>query len=315
MVDPTDPNATVQQNGDGAPLVSQTNALATRGLARVAAAEAALAALLAEPAEDGSDGGELIHDYRVALRRLRSVLRPLGFAFGKRKTKALADQLREIANLTGELRDEEVLRETLADLDLEAATRAAVNDWMVGRTRREKGLRARVLRQMRGNTDAPKGIREVLRRIVTLLTAQPKHMLADASIADAATKETRHTIDKRTDAASPSDVESMHRLRIAYKRMRYTLELVDGFVDFEAAPAEKLATKLQKHLGKLHDLDEALLRMSRARGLPSAARERVLHVLKKTRSKAERKAWEEAREARATMAAFYERNVDDPPTK
>lgn len=311
MTEPTDPDSSAQANGGRAPLMSQTSELATRGLARVAEAEATLAALLSEPARDGGDGGELLHDYRVALRRLRSVLRPLGFAFGKRKTTALADQLREIANLTGELRDEEVLRETLAALDLDVVTRAVINEWMVGRTRREKGLRARVLKQIRSDADAPKGIREVLRRITTLLTAPPKHALADASIAEAATKETQHTVDKRTDAASPSDVESMHRLRIAYKRMRYTLELVNGFVEFDAAPAEKLATKLQKHLGKLHDLDEALLRMSRARGLPSVPRERVLHLLKKARTKAERKAWEEAREARASLAALH--GGDEPP--
>jgi CHAD domain-containing protein len=309
MVDPTDPRPVSAANGDGATL-NQANELATRGLARVAAAEAALAALLAEATHDS--GGELIHDYRVALRRLRSVLRPLGFAFGNRKTRALADQLREIANLTGELRDEEVLRETLCDLDLDDATRAGVSAWMVGRTRREKGLRARVLRQIRLNVDARGGIREVLRRVVTLLTAEPKHSLAETSIAEGAIEETLLAIDKRTHAADPSDVESMHRLRIGYKRLRYTLELVHGFVVFEAAPAEKLATKLQKHLGKLHDLDEALLRMSRARGLPAAARERVLHVLKKTRSKAERRAWEEAREAQTAVAALRKHQTDGP---
>lgn len=273
-----------------------------RALERVTGAEAALATLL-EPGE-GADQAELIHDYRVALRRLRSVLKPVGLAYGKKKARALADELREIANVTGELRDEEVLRETLMDLELEAPTKEALERWMAGRTRREAGLRARVTRQIRAHADERGGIRDVLARTRELLSRPAKHDLAPVVLAEAAVVATLDAIEERTQKASPHDVDAMHRLRIGYKRLRYTLELVEGLFAFDAAGGAKLAAKQQKLLGKLHDLDEAIVRIGRARGLPHAARERVLAALKKARHKCERKAWNEAEEAGRTITAW-----------
>jgi CHAD domain-containing protein len=278
------------------------NVVGERALQRVAEAEKALSTLL-DP-DEHADQAELIHDYRVALRRLRSVLKPVGLAFGKKKARALADELREIANVTGDLRDEEVLRETLAGLDLEAPTTEALGRWMAGRTRREAGLRARVTRQIRAHADEARGLRDVLARARKLLTAPPKHTLAPDALADAAVEATLTAIEERTAAASPNDVDSMHRLRIGYKRLRYTLELVEGLFDFDAAGGAKLAAKQQKLLGKLHDLDEAIVRIGRARGLHHAARERVLAALKKARNKCERKAWHEAEGAGESITAW-----------
>jgi CHAD domain-containing protein len=239
------------------------NVIGERALARVVGAETALGTLL-EPGE-GADQAELIHDYRVALRRLRSVLKPVGLAYGKKKARALADELREIANVTGELRDEEVLRDTLANLELEGPATEALGRWMAGRTRREAGLRARVTRQIRRHADESGGIRDVLARTRALLTRPAKHDLEPATLATAAVEATLKAIEERTQAASPDDVDAMHRLRIGYKRLRYTLELVEGLFAFEASTGGKLAAKQQKFLGKLHDLDEAIVRVGRAR--------------------------------------------------
>ncbi|MBL8742206.1 MAG: CHAD domain-containing protein, partial [Myxococcales bacterium] len=257
------------------------NPIADRVLERVAEAEVALATLL-DPGEN-ADTAELIHDYRVALRRLRSVLKPIGLCYGKKKARALADELREIANDTGELRDEEVLRETLAELELDGGAKEALGRWMLGRTRREAGLRARVTRHVRARADMPGGIRDVLERTRLLLSGPPKHELAPTALSIAAVEATLDTVIERTQAARPEDVDAMHRLRIGYKRLRYTLELVAGFFDFDAASGAKLAAKQQKLLGRLHDLDEAIVRIGRARGLPHASRERVLAALKKAR--------------------------------
>ncbi len=278
------------------------NPIAERALERVTEAESALATLLA-PGQ-GADQAELIHDYRVALRRLRSVLKPVGLAYGKKKARGLASELREIANVTGDLRDEEVLRETLADLDLEPSSKEALGRWMAGRTRREAGMRARVTRQIRHHADEGGGIRDVLARTRDLVARPPKHDISPAVLAEAAVEATLGAIEERTAAASPHDVDAMHRLRIGYKRLRYTLELVEGLFAFDAPSGAKLAAKQQKLLGKLHDLDEAIVRIGRARGLPHHARERVLSALKKARQKCERKAWHEVSQAVETIAGW-----------
>src|SRR4051794_38610615 len=81
----------------------------------VLVAEARAASLRVEALEPRSEAAdpEAIHDFRVAIRRLRSVLRPVRPVYGRRRMRALAEGLKRVADATGTLRDEEVLRETL----------------------------------------------------------------------------------------------------------------------------------------------------------------------------------------------------------
>jgi CHAD domain-containing protein len=240
-----------------------------RARALVDDAEARLGDLLA----GAEHAAEAIHDFRVALRRLRSALRPLGLLYGKAFAKRSAEALKGIADLTGELRDEEVLRETLTELDAGAA-RGALDAWMLGRARRENGLRGRVLRRLierRVEIDATLGtIRAQIER-------GPTTPLDDARFAEVAMGKAVDKLTARAKEARADDVASMHKVRIAAKRLRYTAELVeelDGARDVRRVM--KHATRLQKHYGRLHDLDEALMRMGRAWGLAPSARSAVL---------------------------------------
>ncbi len=257
-------------------------------------AQAAHRALVAGAPAPGADSGELIHDYRVALRRLRSAMRMLRGSFGKRRIRALSDALRGAALLTSELRDEEVLRETLLELELGGEDGAALARWMEGRARRERGMRHRVLRSLEGEHATPHAIAPLLSELAELLTQAPQHELGDAAIAHTAVAQALGAIAERTLAASVDHSESMHRLRIAYKRLRYTLEVAGAFVAGDRERALKIATKMQKQLGRLHDLDEALLRMDRARGLPRQARLAVHAKLAKARASCAQKCLEAA---------------------
>jgi hypothetical protein len=79
------------------------------------------------------EGDEAVHDFRVALRRLRTLLRPARWIYGKKRVRRIADGLRAFAATTGELRDQEVLRETLGALALGDDVRAAVEAWLARR--------------------------------------------------------------------------------------------------------------------------------------------------------------------------------------
>jgi CHAD domain-containing protein len=221
------------------------------------------------------DDAEAIHDFRVALRRLRSCLRPLGLAWGRRKTEAISDEIAAIAARTNDLRDEEVLRETLAELAIPGEARAALARWMVGRARREDGLRARVLRGLK-RTGA---LHETLDAVRARLDKPPKHEMDPASLAREALDRAMHRVADRSRGAASRDGPSMHRLRIAVKRLRYTAELMDGFCDADFARIEKHTAKLQKRLGHLNDLDQARQRMTRALGLARPARFAVLAAI------------------------------------
>jgi CHAD domain-containing protein len=96
----------------------------------------------------------------------------------------------------------------------------------------------------------------------------------------------------------------MHTLRIRVKRLRYAIELL--FAAGEATDkALKAAQKLQKRLGELHDVDEAQVRMGRARGLPTQTREAVGRELVRLRASVARKAVREL----ANLVPALEREV------
>src|SRR6185369_10590775 len=73
---------------------------------------------------------EAIHDYRVALRRLRTALRPARKAYGKKRLRRSEDELRAHARAAGLVRDEEVLHETLARAALLPTWRREADAWL-----------------------------------------------------------------------------------------------------------------------------------------------------------------------------------------
>ncbi len=59
-------------------------------------------------------------------------------------------------------------------------------------------------------------------------------------------------------ASKPKDTEALHDMRIAAKRVRYLLELMEPCLGEPAAKGAKRAKKLQSLLGEIHDCDELL---------------------------------------------------------
>jgi hypothetical protein len=61
----------------------------------------------------------------------------------------------------------------------------------------------------------------------------------------------------------PRNVEALHDMRIAAKRLRYVLELTSPVFGEPAEKAAKRAKKLQDLLGEIHDCDETVPRVER----------------------------------------------------
>lgn len=59
-------------------------------------------------------------------------------------------------------------------------------------------------------------------------------------------------------ASKPNDTEALHDMRIAAKRVRYLLELMEPCLGKPAAKGAKRAKQLQSLLGEIHDCDELL---------------------------------------------------------
>lgn len=62
-------------------------------------------------------------------------------------------------------------------------------------------------------------------------------------------------LDLADASRDPENIEALHDLRIAAKRLRYTLEIFLPTLDSEAGPLLKTVTRIQEELGVIHDLD------------------------------------------------------------
>lgn len=62
----------------------------------------------------------------------------------------------------------------------------------------------------------------------------------------------------KTATADPQEVEALHDMRIAAKRVRYVLELASPVLGPKAGRGMKAAKELQDLLGEIHDCDDLL---------------------------------------------------------
>ena len=72
-------------------------------------------------------------------------------------------------------------------------------------------------------------------------------------------------------ALDPEEVEALHDMRIAAKRLRYVLELAKPALGPSAAGGARTAKKLQDLLGRIHDCDVMLPRARQHEAVEVAA--------------------------------------------
>ena len=257
--------ATTPSRRTAAPFVGRT----LRGLAREL--EATIPRV-----KSGADD-EAIHDMRVAIRRLRVLLKLARKVFGRFHTNAVRATLTRVHRASGTLRDEEVLRETLADLHVQDA---AFKRWLDLRRVREARLRRVVVVEIdRGALARPIALLRAL-----LLLPVPKSVPLEPFSLRCAER-ARKGVEKLRNVAT-SDALGLHELRIAYKGLRYTTELLGPVLPADVAAHAAPAARFQKRLGLIHDLDMAAGAIQRARTLPPRTRAQVLAALHAARRSA-----------------------------
>jgi len=229
-------------------------------LGYLAAASAASDRLAAGEAGSGADPAAL-HDFRVAIRRLRSTLRAyrpvLGDAIRRRDERAL----RALTRATGAGRDAEVGRDWLvaeraqldggarevADrliADLEADTRAGYESARAAVNADFRGLEKRLRRRLR-----------CLARLGTSADGDgPGTVRSFAGAFDRILPAFAGALDEALDAVgSVRDRREAHRARIRGKRVRYLLEPLVDEVPGAAELVDRLEG-LQDAVGDLRDL-------------------------------------------------------------
>jgi len=221
---------------------------------------------------------EAVHDLRVALRRLRTLLRLARPVFGRFHTDAVRGAFAALQTSTGNLRDEEALVETLDALSFD---HAPLHEWRRRRLARERRLRqSLVSRLRRGELDQARALLHAL----LVLPVRPDRDPSLRIFARRVVRKARRGVESRRDAPT-DDAVLLHDLRIAYKKLRYAVEIFSEALPTDLAAMAEPAARFQKRLGDLHDLDVAIAALGRARGLASESRAHVIAALREARAK------------------------------
>jgi CHAD domain-containing protein len=220
---------------------------------------------------------EAVHDIRVAIRRMRTLLKMSRGLFGRWHTDVVRRAFAEVMKATGELRDEEVLEETLAG----AAEGPAYAAWLKRRKSREGRLRRAVITRItRGDLDRAR----LMLKALLVFPVEPERNMELARFARRTVERARRRVESRRDAQI-ADVAGMHDLRIAYKELRYSIELLADALPIDARAQLEPATVFQKRLGELHDVDVARVVIENDRTLSDATRHEALTFLTALREK------------------------------
>lgn len=218
-----------------------------------------------------------VHDLRVALRRMRTVLEIGRDVLGPFHADEVRRALRDVQRATGDLRDEEVLLALVASLGVEGAD---VTAWLDGRHRRERRLRGALVRLLQS------GALGEGRHLLSALLAfriRPSRDKRAHKYARRAVERARREVERRR-GARPDDPEALHELRIAYKRLRYTVETFTDVLPEDLATLAHGAARMQSRLGDLHDVDVAIACIRRARALTDESRAELLAALGRERA-------------------------------
>lgn len=224
---------------------------------------------------------EALHDFRVAIRRLRSTVRawsaPLEGSITKKQRRALKD----LQRATGAGRDAEVLVEWLEAARPELNTRHRAGlDWLVEQlAQRRDAAYGHVREHVRAAFARLEAkLRERLRRLTLNvdLLAQP----ASATYACALAHHSGEHLEELAGALeridSVADHEQAHAARIRGKRLRYLVEPVAPHLA-EARKVVKRCKQLQDLLGDFNDTTQLLVELADATERAAAEHARHLH--------------------------------------
>ncbi len=220
-----------------------------------------------EQALDWSDP-EGVHDMRVASRRLRSALRDFRPYARKRPVAESLQEIKDIADALGQVRDQDVAIIALEKLATKAPAEVSDGIHQLAETRRARRAEAReqlipILDQA-CLTQLQSDFLPALAAAITPAPGRKKSRQGDHSAGSITYREVARTtildrlkeMEKLSDSLyHPLKIKPLHKMRIAAKRLRYALELFEPCWGHQLALFARKVAALQSSLGELHDCD------------------------------------------------------------
>lgn len=219
---------------------------------------------------------EALHDFRVAVRRLRSLLRAYRPFVGRAAGRKIRRRLRELARATNAGRDAEVQIKWLeARRDaLRRHERAGLN-WLLRELRRTK-RETYTITKREGRRTFAKLDGALRRRLADVVPDEP--MSFRRAFGTLLQEHAEDLAEHLAGIRHAEDQEHKHQTRLSAKRLRYLLEPVAPALDRGKAAIKRLKA-LQDLLGELNDVH--VLAATVAAGLErvSAEKAKRLHAL------------------------------------
>lgn len=193
---------------------------------------------------------EAVHDLRVATRRLlalfdllRSVLNHIRI---QKIRRALKDQLDDL----DDLRDTQVM---LADISEFIQDLPSLQMFQERLQKNEKKLLRQTRKRIRSRDISQLAKR--VKKVSAMLADLPAELLREQIFT--ATDERFARVLQTHDAIDLENIPSIHKLRIAFKKFRYTIEIVNPLIeDFPATNFERMHA-YQSMMGDIQDLEVA----------------------------------------------------------
>lgn len=206
---------------------------------------------------------EFIHRARVASRRLRAALQMFRDCFDAADVKTWRKQMRQLTTRLGDARDKDVQIEFVCDVLCNLEPRECypgIARLLVTLEHRRESLQSKAVKAV-DRLQAGGVLGQMQSAAKTLLADAEKPGVGVASEYVFARAE-EHIVSKlekfmpcRSSLEDPQDQERHHAMRIAAKRLRYTMEICKPAYDGRLDEFITAAKETQSFLGTIHDCD------------------------------------------------------------
>lgn len=210
-----------------------------------------------------SEDIEYIHRMRVASRRLRSAFSLFEDCFLPKKMKKWRKQIRRVTSALGDARDADVqidFLEKFLDNLVETRYRAGIKRLLLRLRQKREGLQGQVIKAM--DRLEISGVLENMGGMLRQIRVHGRLGQVDVR-SPRVYQKARMAILLRLDELleyepyvnQPERVEALHAMRIAAKRLRYTIEVFEPLYDGNLKPPRQIVREVQTMLGDIHDCD------------------------------------------------------------
>ena len=200
---------------------------------------------------------EGVHSMRVASRRLRGAVRDFTPYLRKRDLTSIQKQLRSLADALGEVRDQDVAIMSLEKIAKHAPAEVstALKEYIDTRLEARERAREELTSVLEKNA---------FEELATSFTDGVDHATTRTTeseitfrkMSQAVIQDRLKELEKLSNSLfDPFEIDALHEMRIAAKRLRYALELFQQCWGSSLGTYARRCARLQTALGDVHDCD------------------------------------------------------------